>query len=111
MVSCGGRRGRSGRRRRLLRLRLLDDLDAAPVELAVERVLLERVELVRLDDLGELRRLQRPGLLRSVQQLLELVVAQQMFDVDGRHEGSSLRAFYPPPSRPQTRVSSPSWTR
>ena len=66
---------RGGRRRRLLGRRLVDDdLDPAAVELAVERVLLEGVQLVRLDDVGELGRLQRAGLLGSLQQLLELVV-------------------------------------
>src|SRR5688500_104634 len=80
--------------RRLLGLGLLDELDPAPVELAVERVLLERVELVRLDDLAQLGRLQRPGLLRRVQQLLELVVAEEVVDVDGGHFWGRSRAFY-----------------
>src|SRR5688500_8292343 len=76
--------------RRLLGLGLLDELDPAPVELAVERVLLERVELVRLDDLAQLGRLQRPGLLRRVQQLLELVVSEELVDVDCGHCGGAL---------------------
>src|SRR5688500_15076376 len=92
--------------RRLLGLCLLDELDPAPVELAVERVLLERVELVRLDDLAQLGRLQRPGLLRRVQQLLELVVAEEVVDVDGGHLGA-LSRLLPRPSRLQTRMSSP----
>ncbi len=70
------RRGQDRRGCGLLRLYLVDDLDATPVELAVERVLLQRVELVCLDDLGQSRRLQRPGLLGRVQQLLELVVKE-----------------------------------
>ena len=104
-------RGRGGWWRRLLFLRLLDDdLDPATVELAVEGVLLQRVELVCLEDVGELGCLQRPGLLGDVQELKELVVPEQVVDVDGRHGGkrTSTRELLgtKPPAPNQMRCSS-----
>ena len=61
------------------------DLDPALVELAQQRVVLERRELVALDDLGELAQLDRPGELARLEQRLQLVLREQGFDVDGRH--------------------------
>jgi hypothetical protein len=63
----------------------LHDLDAPLVELADERLLLEPVELVGLDDLVDVGRADRAGLLAGLEQRPELILGEQGLDVDGRH--------------------------
>ena len=81
----GGGRRRRRRRRRLLDLaRVVDDVDAARLELAEEQVDLEDVELVRLGDLGELALPDRARGLCRLEQDLEVLVVQDGLDLD-RH--------------------------
>ena len=65
--------------------RLLHDLDRPLVELPQDRVLLELRELVRLGDLGEVRRTHIPHLLCSFEQLADLLDQEDVIDVDLSH--------------------------
>ena len=51
--------------------------------------MLERRQLVRLDDVCELAQLDRAGQLARLEERLELVLREQGFDVDGRHGSES----------------------
>ena len=62
-------------------------LDAALVELAQQRLVLERRELVRVHDLGDLGRADRARLLAALEQLPQLLEREDAVDVDGRHQG------------------------
>ena len=68
-----GRRlgGRDGEWGRLGRARRVDHLDSPLVELAQERVVLERRELVGLDELGELLQPDRAGVLARLEERFE----------------------------------------
>ena len=81
----GGEWGRLGRGRRV------DDLDPPLVELAQERVVLERRQLVRLDEVGDLVQPDRAGLLARLEERSNLVLREQGLDVDGRHVRESAR--------------------
>ena len=58
--------------------RLLDDLDTALVQLAQEGVLLELGELVRLGDLGEVGGANRAGLLGLLEQVADVLEAEDV---------------------------------
>ena len=60
---------------------------AALVELAQERVVLELGELVRLRDLGEVGRADRPDLLGLLEQLPDLLDDEDRLDVGLAHAG------------------------
>ena len=77
----GLERGRSGL---LLFLRLLDDdVDPPPLELVEERLGLERVELMSLDQLSKLRLLDRARAFSVLQQSLDVLVLEDRLDLDG----------------------------
>ena len=62
---------------------------------------------MRLDELRELGGAHRAGLLGGVEQLLDLLVAEEMVDVDRRHGGGeSLEGFLPGASAIETPLSS-----
>ena len=65
-----------------LLLRLLEQLDPPPVELAVHGVRLQRVELERLEDLLQLRRPHLSARLGRLQQRRELFVSEDRIDLD-----------------------------
>ena len=67
-----------------VRALVLVDLDVALVELAVQRFRLERVELVRLDQLRQLRATDDAGLRCTLQQDPYVLVLENALDVD-RH--------------------------
>ena len=89
----GRRLERLGRgRRRLLRRRLglglslrlrREQLDAAPVELLVDGLGLERVELERLEDLDQLDLTELAARLRRLEQRGELLGGENRLDLDG----------------------------
>src|SRR5207302_3926290 len=98
------RRLERGRRRLLLFLLLLDDLDSAAVELVVERVRLERVELVQLDQLGQLELADRARHFCVLQQSLDVLVLEDRLDLYGHlPTGSCLSAGSPKRARSQAR--------
>ena len=112
-----GRRLRRERDRLRQRLTVLDDvvdyLDAALLELAVDAVGLERVERERLEHLVELGLAQPAGLLDRVDQPLQLDAEEQDVYLD-RHPASSLpvwnrvkrpAAFRQPPARESVKAS------
>jgi hypothetical protein len=83
---------RGERDNRLGMQRLLDDLDAALVELPQERVLLELGQLERLADLREVGGPNRAGLLGLLEQLPDLLGAENVFDdVDLGHARRGTR--------------------
>jgi hypothetical protein len=88
----GRRLERLGRhRRRLLGLRLRlglplrvdEQLDAAPVELLIDGLRLERVELEGLDHLDQLDLPQLAARLRRLEERYELLAGENRFDLDG----------------------------
>ena len=94
LQGVGRRLGHGGDGRgRLRRRRRVDDLDPALVELAQERFVLERGELVRLDEVGELVQPDRAGLLARLEERSNVVLREQAVDVDGRH-GSSRALWH-----------------
>ena len=82
-----GRRGR--RRRGLAHGLLLEHVDTALLELAEERVGLERVELVELDDLRDLGLPDRACLRRRLDSVVHSVEAKETFDLH-RHPEDAL---------------------
>jgi hypothetical protein len=68
----------------LLFLWLLGNLDPPSLELVEQRVRLEHVQLVRLDQLRELRLADRAGALCGLQQTLDVLVLEDRLDRD-RH--------------------------
>jgi hypothetical protein len=70
------------RRGRLLGDRLLDHLDPARLELAVERLELQLLRLQRLEDVDQLGLANRSRRFGRLQQLDDVVVSQQMVDLD-----------------------------
>jgi hypothetical protein len=92
--------GLERRRRRLRRPvalgRVGDDLDPARLELAVDRVRLERVEAERLEHLAELRLAHGALLLGSLDEACEIVGEQQDVRL-ARHPRSVVSA--PPPAK------------
>ena len=97
MVSAWGRRRRLphlGGRQGIRRWHF-DDLDPALLELAHERLLLEPVQLVGLDDLVYLRRPDRADVLAGLDQGPQIVLGEQGLDVNRRHgkrRGAALDA-------------------
>src|SRR3954453_13138507 len=83
--SLVGRLERGRRRLLLFVLVLLDQLDSAPLELVEERIRLERVELVQLDQLGQVRLPNRAGDFRVLQQRLNVLVLEDRLDFDLGH--------------------------
>ena len=64
---------------------MFDDLDRTLVELPENGVLLELRELVRLGDLREIGRADSANLLRSFEQLADLLDQEDVIDVDLGH--------------------------
>src|SRR5205085_4347358 len=98
--------GRHGDRRRRWRglfalLLVVDDLDAALVELAVDGLGLEHAQLQRLEHVVELRMPNRSGLLSSLEQLLEVRAREYGVQLDRRHTRPLLvpRTALGPPCR------------
>jgi hypothetical protein len=68
-------------RRRLLLL-VLDDVDAALLALAVERLGLELAQLVRVDELGQLGGANRTGLLGRFDDLPDVLRGEDVLDLN-----------------------------
>jgi hypothetical protein len=81
----GRRRGSLlGRRLGLcLALRLDEQLDAAPVELLIDRLRLERIELERLENLDQLYLPELAARLRGLEQRRQLLAGENRLDLDG----------------------------
>src|SRR5689334_24259494 len=92
------------RRRRRRRLALLDlrfqHLDAALLELAEDRVGLERLEMQRLENLVEVLVAQRPCLLGLLEQFVQLAGRQDVIDFYRGHRDKQLPATFPRRSNP-----------
>ena len=76
------------RRAEFLRL-VVDELDLARLELAVDGVGLERVEIERLENLVQIRLQDRAAFLRRVDQLSEVVAQQEDVGLGARHAPAS----------------------
>src|SRR5215204_233087 len=90
-----GRRLVDGRlRRRPRRLfwlwGLLDDVDAALLELALERLALHLVQLQRLENLCQLGVPDRARLLGNLEQIAQVLAAEDGLDLSRRHPASCL---------------------
>src|SRR5829696_1408839 len=90
-----GRRLVDGRlRRRLRRLfglwGLLDDVDAALLELALERLALHLVQLQRLENLCQLGVPDCARLLGNLEQVAQILAAEDRLDLSRRHPASCL---------------------
>ena len=81
-IGCGGGGGGGGC---CSRCWSSENLDAALLELAVDRVRLERVELQRLENLDEIRVPKRPILLGRLEQLVQLGGRQDVVDFNRSH--------------------------
>src|SRR5205823_9986932 len=91
-------RGEDARRRLGLRLQ---NLDAAGLELAEDGVGLERIELHRLDDVGQVRVANEAGDLRGLEQLVELLANGEGLELDRHHVPPLVTRHH----RPSKRVS------
>jgi hypothetical protein len=81
---CRRRRCLLGWRLRFgLALRLDEQLDAAPVELLIDGLRLERVELERLQQFDQLDLLQLAAGLRRLEQRRQLLGGEDRLDLDG----------------------------
>ena len=60
----------------------LHDLDATLVQLAQQRFVLERCELVHLDDVRDFSRANRSRLLTALEELAQLLEREDVVDVD-----------------------------
>ena len=78
-------RRRWRRRRLLFAVLVLQNLDAALLELSVDRIRLERVEPQRLENLDEIRVPKRPILLGRLEQLVQLGGRQDVVDFNRSH--------------------------
>ena len=92
-----GRRLVGDLRRRLRRLLgllglwgLLDDVDAALLELALERLALHFVQFQRLEDLCQLGMPDRTRLLGNLEQIAQVLAAEDRLDLSRRHPASCL---------------------
>ena len=77
LQGVGGRLDRRCGRCFLLLFGLVDELEAARLQLALQRLDLERRELVWLEELGELEPPDRPGRFRRVEERTELLVPER----------------------------------
>ena len=69
---------------------------SALVQLPQERIVLERGELVGLDEVGELAQANRAGLLARLEERSNIVLRQQAVYVNGRH-GRVVRRWHNSP--------------
>ena len=76
----------------LLLLGLVDELEAARLQLALERLDLERRELVRFEQLRELQSPDRAGGFRRFEERTELLVPERYFDHVDSHDRKACSA-------------------